>query len=99
MLACLVEWINEINDRRCFKSNSCCTLTVFLGNHLCWADFLGGSDGKGAACNAGDLGSVLRLGRSSEGANGNLLQHSSLEKSMDRGAWWATVNGFAKSQT
>ena len=27
------------------------------------------------------------------------LQSSCLENSMDRGAWWATVHGIAKSQT
>ena len=27
------------------------------------------------------------------------LQYSCLENSMDGGAWWATVNGVAKSQT
>ena len=31
--------------------------------------------------------------------NGNPLQYSCLETSMDRGAWWATVHGVAKSQT
>ena len=31
--------------------------------------------------------------------NGNPLQYSCLKKSMDRGAWWATVYGIAKSQT
>ena len=31
--------------------------------------------------------------------NGTLLQHSCLENPMDRGAWWATVHGVAKSQT
>ena len=31
--------------------------------------------------------------------NGNPLQYSCLENSMDRGAWWATVHGVAKSQT
>ena len=31
--------------------------------------------------------------------NGNLLQYSSLENPMDRGAWWATVHGVTKSQT
>ena len=31
--------------------------------------------------------------------NGNLLQYSCLENLMDRGAWWATVHGVAKSQT
>ena len=31
--------------------------------------------------------------------NGNLLQCSCLENSMDRGAWWAAVYGVAQSQT
>ena len=31
--------------------------------------------------------------------NGNPLQYSCLENPMDRGTWWATVHGFAKSQT
>ena len=31
--------------------------------------------------------------------NGNPLQYSCLENSMDRGAWWATVCGVAKSRT
>ena len=30
--------------------------------------------------------------------NGNLLQYSCLENSMDSGAWWATVHGVAKSR-
>jgi len=47
--------------------------------------FTGGSDSKESACNAGDLGSIPGLGRSSGEGNGNLLQYSGLEKSMDRG--------------
>ena len=31
--------------------------------------------------------------------NGNPPQYSCLENSMDRGAWWVTVHGVAKSQT
>ena len=31
--------------------------------------------------------------------HGNPLQYSFLENSMDRGAWWATVHGVAKSHT
>ena len=31
--------------------------------------------------------------------NGTPLQHSSLENPMDRGAWWATVQGVPKCQT
>ena len=38
-------------------------------------------------------------GRSLKGGNGNPLQYSCLENSMDRGYWWATVHGVAKSQT
>ena len=47
--------------------------------------FPGGSDGKTSAYNAGDLGLIPGLGRSS--GNGNLLQYSCLENSMDGGAW------------
>ena len=58
--------------------------------------------GKELACNAGDLrdaGSIPGSGRSPVGGHGNLLQYSCLENPMDRGAWWATVHGVAKSQT
>ena len=39
---------------------------------------------------------ISGLGRSSRGGNGNSLQYSCLESSMDRGVWWATVHGVAK---
>ena len=61
--------------------------------------FPGGSDGNESACNAGDLGSIPGLGRSPGEGNGNPLQYSSLENSMDRGAWQATVHGVTKSGT
>ena len=61
--------------------------------------FLGGSDGKQSTCNAGDPGSIPGLGRSPGERNGNPLQYSCLENSMDGGAWWATVHGVAKSRT
>jgi len=60
--------------------------------------FLGGSDGKESACNAGDPGLIPESGRSPGEGNGNPLQYSSLENFMDRGAWRATVHGVAKSQ-
>ena len=51
------------------------------------AGFPGGSDGKASACNAGDLGLIPGSGRSPREGNGNLLQYSCLENSMDGGAW------------
>ena len=48
---------------------------------------------------AGDVGSIPRTGRSPGGGHGNSLQYSCLENSIDRGAWWATVHGVAKSWT
>ena len=62
-------------------------------------DFPGGSEVKASASNAGDLGLIPRLGRSPGEGNGSLFQYSCLENPMDRGAWWATVYGVAKSWT
>ena len=47
----------------------------------------------------GDLGSILGSGRSSEGGNGNPLQYSCLENSMDSEAWRVRVHGVAESDT
>ena len=50
------------------------------------------------AMNAGDQGSIPGLGRSPGEGNGNSLQFSGLENSMDRGAWRARVHGVTKSR-
>ena len=60
--------------------------------------FTCGSAGKESACSAGNLGSILGLGRSPEEGKGYLLHNSCLDNSMDRGAWHAIVFGVAKSQ-
>ena len=52
-----------------------------------WCDFPGGSDGKVSDYNAGDPGLIPGLGRSSGEGNGNPLQYTCLENSMDGGAW------------
>ena len=52
----------------------------------------GGSDGKASASNAGDLGSIPRSERSPGEGNGNTIQYSCLENTMDRGAWQATYS-------
>ena len=51
------------------------------------------------AGDAGDSGSIPGSGRSHGEGNGNPLQYSCLESSIDRGAWWATVHGVAKGWT
>ena len=57
------------------------------------------SDSKESACNVGDPGSIPGPGRSPGEGNGNPLQYSCLENSMDRGALWATIHEIAESDT
>ena len=59
-------------------------------------------EGKNLPANAGDLrdaSSVPGLGRSPGEGHRHPLQYSCLDNPMDRGAWWATVRGVAKSRT
>ena len=62
----------------------------------------GGAVVKNLPANVGaarDMGLIPGSGRSPGGGNGNSLQYSCQENSMDRGAWWATVHGVSKSLT
>ena len=63
--------------------------------------FPGGSGvgGKESTCNGEGLSSIPELGRSPGEGNGNSLLYSCLENPMDRGAWWAMVQGVTKSRT
>ena len=56
----------------------------------------GSSDSKESACDSGDLSYIPGLAKFPGEGNGNPLQYSCLENSMDRGAW---VHGVTKSQT
>ena len=67
-------------------------LMNFKGLPWCLSD-------KEPTCKAGDLGLILGSGRSPGEGNGNPPQYSCLENLVDRGAWWATVHGVAKSWT
>ena len=74
------------------------TSPVIFRERLSWfwwgSGFPGGSDSKKSASNVGDPGSIPGSGRSPGEENSNPLQSSSLENSMDRGAWWVTVPGL-----
>ena len=61
-----------------------------------YSGFPGGSDSKASAPNAGDPGSIPRLGRFPGEGNGNPLQYSCLENFMDGGAWQVTVHSVAR---
>ena len=57
---------------------------------------------KNPPANSGDIrdmGLIPGWVRSPGEGHGNPFQYSCLENVMDRGAWWATVQGFIKSQT
>ena len=69
---------------------------IFKGKTMLFTGFPGGLDGKGSACNAGDLGSIPELGRSPGEGNGNPLQYSCLGNPMVREAWQATVHGVTR---
>ena len=56
-------------------------------------------NGEEFPCQVGDVSLIPGLGRSPGKGNGNPLQCSCLENSMDRGAWQATVHAVAKSLT
>ena len=73
-------------------------IQIFI--HFRYYVILHDSVGKESACkagNTGDASSISGSGRSFGVGNGNPLQYSCLENSMDRGVWWATVHGVTKN--
>ena len=76
---------------------SCVNSEVLHPGFASWHySFPGDLVDKEFACNAEDLSSSPRSGRSPGEENGNLLQYPCLGNPMDRGAWWATVHGVAR---
>ena len=73
--------------------NELFTVLCFLCSFHC------GSYGKESACNAGNPGLIPGSGTYSDERNGNPLQYSCLENSMNGGDWRATVPGITKSWT
>ena len=85
------------------------TLVRFLGHEVPWRTdrlpmpvflgFPGGSAGKESSCNTGDLGLIPGLEDPMEEGMATHFSILAWRIPTDRGAWWATVHGFAKSQT
>ena len=79
--------------------------TIFASSHTFFRVFPGDAGGKESTCQwrkQENMGRIPGSGRSPGEGNGNLLQYSCLENSMDRGAWQGyspTVHGVAESQT
>ena len=69
-----------------------------FGLLLCSRRASGGSVVKNLLADARDKSSISGSGRSPGEGNGNSLQYYCLENPMDRGAWWVTVHGVAKSR-
>ena len=69
---------------------------MYAGWIKTWLSFPGGSVGKEYVCQCRRNGSIPGLGRSPGGGNGNTLQYSCRNISIDRGDWRAIVHGVAK---
>ena len=67
-------------EKRNMKTNIYRYMLIIMG-------FPGGSEVKASTWNAGDPGSIPGSGRSPGEGNGNPLQYSCLENTMERGAW------------
>ena len=71
-------------------------LFIYLSVYL--DGFPDGSSGKTSACHVGDTSLIPGSGRYPGEGNGSPLQYCCLVNScMDRGVWWATVYGIAKT--
>ena len=89
------------SDKRSYKKAKICLISIKL-RLIAANPALGLSSGskvKNLPDTASDVGLIPGLGRSPGEGNGNPLQYSCLENSMDRGAWWASVHGITKSWT
>ena len=83
----------------CYTKKLCDSTEKYFSPHqFLWVELVL----KNLPANTGDIRDVDSIpgwGRSPREGNGNPLQYSCLENSMDREALWAIVHGIAKSQT
>ena len=108
-----IRWLNGITDlinmslRKLWemvkdRSLACCSLWGHKESDMTEPWTTGGTVVKNLPANAGDSRNmclILGSGRSLGIGNGNSLQYSCRENSMDRGAWWAIAHEVTKSWT
>ena len=82
----------------CIHSTRLCLLVGTFKVYVC-SEASQWLSGKESSCDAGDVGLIPGLERSSGGGHGNPFQYSCLENPMDRGAWQATVHWVTQSRT
>ena len=76
-----------------------CKSEIMLTIYLKWVSQVApvAKNPTASAGDTGDAGLIPGSGGSPEEENGNPHQYSCLGNLMDRGVWWATVHGVAKS--
>ena len=102
-------YIHVIWDEWCLsfsvKSNLTLHILILVMIISIYQTPLGGSDNEESTCNRGDSGLIPGLGRSPREGNGNPLQYSCLENSMDRGVslgynpWSRKESGTTEQRT
>ena len=97
----ILQKVLPIRERKGPGKRTNCLNTLACSQLLAIISFKGGASGKkkNPLANAGDVSLTPGWGRFPGEGNGNPLQYSCLENSMDRGAWWATVHRVANSRT
>ena len=113
VVLCVLKYISSVGKHNARQSCWWCREEAHLSNlFTCPVPFVSKRENSYCICTylvaqmvkhlpaiLGDPGSIPGSGRSSGEGNGNPLQYSCLENSMDGGACWATVHGVAKSWT
>ena len=94
----LIDFLHCAQKSLSFKTREIKDVSMNFKPQKLTRGFSSGSAVKESACNVGVAGSILGLGRSPGGGNGNPLWYSWVENPVDRGDWRATVHGVTKSQ-
>ena len=92
ILACRIPWTEEPSGLQSLGSQRVAHDWATEQQQWNLWQFPGGSVVQNLPYNAGDVGSIPGLGRSSGEGNGNLLPYP-----RDWGAWWATVHGVKRA--